>query len=87
MQANFNMPRPNRKPLDDTKPRPYLEIGQRIREFRISKGLNQEDLTGAGVTMMTIRRVEGGTHLPNADLLIYLRNEHGADLNELLCGE
>lgn len=80
------MPRPNRKPLDETKPRPYLEIGRRIREFRISKGLNQEDLTAAGVTMMTIRRIEGGTNLPKADLLIYLREKYGADINELLCG-
>lgn len=80
------MPRHRQQQKTDVE-RPYLEVGTRVKEFRLSKGLNQLDLTAAGVSEITIRRVEMGYNMPPASLLIYLRVHHGADINVILCGK
>lgn len=81
------MPRPNRKLSSDSIKRPYIEVATRFREFRLSKGLNQTDLEESGFKVLTIRRAEAGLFLPSPELLIYMRNKHGMDINYVLCGK
>lgn len=70
--------------------RPYFEIGQRIKEWRVSAGLKQTDVAsndGAGVKYATLQLVESGRRAPSVELLKFLHDVYGVDLNILLCGE
>lgn len=75
------MPRPKRTTYLDID-RPYLEIGERIKQFRISKGLDQSDVA----SQLQMSRVETGLRAPTMDLLKRIR-ELGADLNWIISGD
>lgn len=78
------MPRkPNKSPINSSLDRPYAAIGDRLKQFRLDKGLNQTDIG----SQSTITRFESGVRLPGTEFLIKLREKHGADLNWILCGE
>ncbi|HPQ99699.1 MAG TPA: helix-turn-helix transcriptional regulator [Saprospiraceae bacterium] len=50
-----------------------MNIGQKIRQVRISRGLTQEKLAeGTGLSIRTIQRLEAGSNLPYGDTLIRL---------------
>lgn len=80
------MPRPNRTTYAEID-RPFKEIGDRIKQFRLSKGLDQADLLTDGVNKITISRYETGLREPSVRFLKHLRDNHGADLNWIVCGE
>lgn len=80
------MPRPNRKPLNTELERPHAEIGARIREFRISLGLNLADYTSVYSHTVQVSRVETGLRAPSVEFLKLLRQQ-GADLNWIITGE
>src|SRR5689334_10692445 len=64
----------------------YRELGRRIRELRISKGLTQEDLGGLlepPVTRASIANIEMGTQRVLAHTLAQLAEHLGTTLQEL----
>lgn len=81
------MPRPKRTIIIEDIDRPYWGIGQRIREFRLSKGLDQADLADkCDVSPVTVSRVENGLQQPSIKLLHCLHADYGADLNDIVVG-
>lgn len=81
------MPRPNRTVINPELERPYLEIGQRLREFRLSLGMNQSDMEEAsGHKLNRISRYEVGMHAPSIEYLSFIRGL-GADLNYIITGK
>lgn len=80
------MPRPNRTTFADLD-RPYAEIGERIKQFRLSKNLDQTDFADGGVNNVGMSRYETGLRAPSVKFLTYIREKHGADLNWIICGE
>ncbi|MCY4781678.1 helix-turn-helix transcriptional regulator [Sphingobacterium sp. UT-1RO-CII-1] len=67
--------------------RPYDDIGMRIKEWRMSKGLKQTDITGEHVSYSALQMVESGRRAPTVELLRYLYKEQGLDLNFIICGD
>ena len=66
----------------------YTDIGRRIKQKRIEKGLTQEklaELVGIGPSHMS--HVENGTTLPSFEVFISLCNALEASADELLCRE
>lgn len=82
------MPRTTQKPLKNDLPRPYAEIGQRIKDARTSRGLNQTDVVADGAATLTVLRlVESGRRAPSVELLKYVHDTLGADLNFIITGK
>ncbi len=66
----------------------YKDIGQRIREKRIEKGLTQEklsELIGVGPSHMS--HIESGSTVPSFEVFIAILNALGCSADELLCRE
>lgn len=66
----------------------YRDIGQRIKEKRIEKGLTQEklsELIGVGASHMS--HLESGRTVPSMDVFINLCNVLGCSADDLLCRE
>ena len=66
----------------------YTDIGQRIKQKRIEKGLTQEklaELVGIGPSHMS--HVENGTTVPSFEVFISLCNVLEASADEVLCRE
>lgn len=66
----------------------YVDIGQRIKEKRIQKGLTQEklsELIGVGPSHMS--HIEGGSTVPSFEVFIAILNALGCSADELLCRE
>lgn len=66
----------------------YKDIGQRIKEKRIQKGLTQEklsELIGVGPSHMS--HIEGGSTVPSFEVFISILNALGCSADELLCRE
>lgn len=66
----------------------YVDIGQRIRQKWIEKGLTQEklsELIGVGPSHMS--HIEGGTTIPSFEVFITLLNVLECSFDELLCRE
>lgn len=66
----------------------YVDIGQRIRQKRIEKGLTQEklsELIGVGPSHMS--HIEGETTVPSFEVFITLLNVLDCSSDELLCRE
>jgi transcriptional regulator with XRE-family HTH domain len=64
----------------------YLDVGQRIRRLRISKGITQEQLAemvDAGTTH--ISHIETGNTIPSMKIFIAIVNALDASADELLC--
>lgn len=80
------MPRPNRTPNNPDLKRPYADVGQRIREFRIGQGLDASAFLGVYTSLVQISRVETGLRAPSIEMLHELRRM-GADLNWIVTGE
>lgn len=65
-----------------------MAIGDRIKELRVSKGLNQKDLADAtGITRSTISAYENGRMVPPASAVTVLMKALGVDANCLLQDE
>lgn len=80
------MPRPNRKPNNPDAPRPYAEIGERIKQFRFDNDYNQSIFEGVYGSLPRVSLVETGLRAPSIEMLRRLR-ELGADLNWIVTGE
>jgi len=66
----------------------YKDIGQRIREKRIQKGLTQErlsELVGIGPSHMS--HIESGRTVPSFEVFISILNALECSSDELLCRE
>lgn len=66
----------------------YTDIGQRIRQKRIKKGLTQEqlsELVGIGASHMS--HLEGGKTVPSMEVFIAICNALECSADELLCRE
>lgn len=66
----------------------YRDIGQRIKQKRIEKGLTQErlsELIGIGPSHMS--HIESGTTVPSLDVFISILNTLDCSADELLCRE
>lgn len=74
-----------REKISDT-PRPYAEIGDRIKQFRTKLGIPQADFyDGIVATQPQASRYESGMRAPTVEVLALLR-KHGADLNYIVTG-
>ncbi|MCB0657279.1 MAG: helix-turn-helix transcriptional regulator [Saprospiraceae bacterium] len=61
-----------------------MDIGQKIRDYRIRKGLSQAKLAeSSGLSTRTVQRIEAGENTPIGDTLIRLCEVLQVDLNEL----
>lgn len=66
----------------------YSDIGQRIKQKRIEKGLTQEKLSeqiGIGPSHMS--HIESGSTVPSFDVFISILNSLDCSADELLCRE
>lgn len=66
----------------------YKDIGQRIKEKRIEKGLTQEklsELIGVGPSHMS--HIESGSTVPSFDVFISILNALDCSADDLLCRE
>ena len=66
----------------------YQDIGQRIKEKRIQKGLTQEKLSeriGVGPSHMS--HIESGSTVPSFEVFISILNALDCSADELLCRE
>lgn len=66
----------------------YKDIGQRIKEKRIEKGITQEKLSeqiGVGPSHMS--HIESGSTVPSFDVFISILNALNCSADELLCRE
>ena len=66
----------------------YRDIGQRIKEKRIKKGLTQEKLSeiiGIGPSHMS--HIESGSTVPSFDVFVSILNILECSADELLCRE
>ncbi len=66
----------------------YKDIGQRIKEKRIEKGLTQEklsELVNIGPSHMS--HIESGSTVPSFDVFISILNALNCSADELLCRE
>lgn len=66
----------------------YKDIGQRIKEKRIEKGLTQEKLSemiGVGPSHMS--HIESGSTVPSFEVFISILNALGCSADDLLCRE
>lgn len=66
----------------------YKDIGQRIKQKRIEKGLTQEQLSESiGVGPSHMSHIESGTTVASFDVFISLLNALECSADELLCRE
>ena len=66
----------------------YADIGRRIKEKRIQKGLTQEklsELIGVGPSHMS--HIESGSTVPSFDVFILILNALDCSADEVLCRE
>ena len=66
----------------------YKDVGQRIKEKRIERGLTQEklsELVGIGSSHMS--HIEGGSTVPSFEVFISILNALDCSADELLCRE
>lgn len=66
----------------------YKDIGQRIKEKRIQKGMTQEklsELIGVGPSHMS--HIESGSTVPSFEVFISILNTLNCSADELLCRE
>jgi len=61
------------------------ELGERVRELRLGKGLSQRDLAGrVTVGFPYISKVENGLETPSEETLVALARELDVDADELV---
>ena len=66
----------------------YKDVGQRIKEKRIERGLTQEklsELVGIGPSHMS--HIESGSTVPSFEVFISILNALNCSADELLCRE
>ncbi|MBD8870596.1 helix-turn-helix domain-containing protein [Nocardioides donggukensis] len=62
------------------------ELGRRLRAARIAQGLTQADLSGPGMSVGYVSRMESGQRRPTAKVLTELAGRLGAPLEQFLGG-
>lgn len=66
----------------------YKDIGQRIKQQRMEKGLTQERLSEAiGVGPSHMSHIESGSTVPSLEVFISILNVLDCSADELLCRE
>ncbi|MFD1770901.1 helix-turn-helix domain-containing protein [Sphingobacterium suaedae] len=71
--------------MAEQKDETLVMIGQRFKKFRKDNKISQEDIDV--VTPVVISRIENGHRMPNVEVLIFIANKYGADINWILTGE
>lgn len=68
-----------------TEPAPTMTIGDRIRAFRVQKGLTQERLAhNAGVSVSTLNRQERNVHTPSMSSIRKIASGLGVTMAEVI---
>ncbi len=68
--------------------RQCVEVGERLRKFRTSRGKNSVQMADSlGVTPRNYHFKESGVALPTTMLLYNLHMKYDADLNWIMCGD
>ena len=66
----------------------YADIGHRIKQKRIEKGLTQEKLSERiGIGPSHMRHIESGSTVPSFEVFISILNTLDCSADELLCRE
>ena len=66
----------------------YEDIGSRIRNVRLQRGLSQEQLAeAAGIGTAHISHIETGNSTPSLRAMVNIINALGCSADELLCME
>ena len=65
----------------------YLNIGEKIKQLRLSKLMTQTELAGAQITRNMLSSIEHGTALPSLPTAIYLAERLNVPVGYLLAGE
>ena len=64
-----------------------VEIGARVRSFRVAKGLSQTDLaTACGITFQQIQKYEKGTNRVAGSRIVQIANALGVPASYLVSG-
>lgn len=63
-----------------------MEIGERIRQLRVQKGLTQRDLAEPRYTHAHVCTIEAGKRQPSRNALDYIAGKLGVDVEELSTG-
>lgn len=61
-----------------------MELGQRIKEARLEKGLSQRELCGTVITRNMLSLIENGSARPSMDTLRYLAGQLGKPMSYFL---
>lgn len=85
--AKIVPPHIKNKEYTGTKPRPYAEIGERIRAMRTSLGLTGEQFLKGKFPEHRIYMIERGTNAPSIEFLRFLKEEYKASLDFILTGK
>ena len=78
--------RKNHGPKKDDLERPYIEIGERLKKWRMDNKLRQADI-GGKFTNMAIMWYESGRRLPTTEFLLHLKEKFGVSADWILTGE
>lgn len=68
--------------------RPYDRVSIILNEWKMKSGLTQDQIAAeSGAAVPTIRLVFSGRRAPSFELMKYLREKRGFDLNILVAGK
>lgn len=68
-------------------PRPYKEIGDRLKAGRKALGLSQTEFASrAGFSKSQVSNWEGGVHRPSLDACIGMRETYGLSIDFIIFG-
>lgn len=63
-------------------------IGDRLRDLRTSKGVNQDQAAeSCGISRIALARYETGARIPRAEIVTKLADYYGVSVDYLLCRE
>lgn len=62
----------------------YMDIGQRVKTYRLNRGLSQDELSEGICSRQTISLLENGQHLPSAEFMKKIAVKLGVSLHEIM---
>jgi transcriptional regulator with XRE-family HTH domain len=62
------------------------EIGKRVKEMRLQRGLSQRQIAGPGISYAYVSRIESGTRTPSLKAIVALADKLGVSPLYLLIG-
>ncbi|MFD2169779.1 helix-turn-helix domain-containing protein [Tumebacillus lipolyticus] len=62
----------------------YMDIGQRVKTYRLNRGLSQDELAEGICSRQTISLLENGQHLPSAEFMKKIAVKLGISFHEIM---